>query len=93
MQFKGTKGEWYVFDNDRFPEIKLKDQFVGQICMLPYTDAEFEKAVNSREENLANAKLIAAAPDMLDALQKIASNSNDHAMIRIAIKAIEKALK
>lgn len=92
-EFKGTKGEWEVVNLYGFTEIKLKGQFVGQICMLPYTDAEFKKAVNSREENLANAKLIAAAPDLLEALQKIASNSNDHAMIRIAIKAINKALK
>lgn len=93
MEFKGTKGEWEVYDNGNFPEIKLKGQYVGQICMMPYSNAEFEKAVNSKEENEANAKLIAAAPDLLQALQKIAVNSNDHAMIRIAIKAIQKALK
>ena len=42
--------------------------------------------------NLANAKLIAAAPELLKALELIMSNSTDHAIIRIASKAINKAL-
>jgi len=39
----------------------------------------------------ANAKLIEQAPAMLEALELIASNSNDHAIIRIATKAIKEA--
>ncbi len=44
------------------------------------------------EEVKANAKLIAAAPQLLEALELIMSVSNDHAIIRIANKAIKKAL-
>lgn len=86
MEFKGTKEEWkYSIHNGKI------------IFNKPNMDLWFHDEGNNFKEEpkevLANAKLIAAAPDMLEALQKIAANSNDHAMIRIAIKAIQKAIK
>lgn len=78
MEFKGTKGNWRIYNDFKV------GTGVKNICEI-YN--------NTSNESKANAKLIAAAPDLLEALQKIASNSNDHAMIRIAIKAIQKALK
>lgn len=96
MEFKGTKGEWEVYDNGNFPEIKLKGQYVGQICMMPYSNAEFEKAVNSKEENEANAKLIAAAPELLQACIDVCNINNIDKLLEAkkeCKKAIQKALK
>ena len=80
-EFKGTKGEWRI------------ESIEGSCSLFIESNSGCLGTVWSNSKTEANAKLIAAAPDMLEALQKIASNSNDHAMIRIAIKAINKALK
>lgn len=80
MEFKGTKGEWVV---DRHPEIDSSKRAVYRIST---------EETPTKEQLKANAQLIAAAPEMLKALQLILSNSNDHAMIRVASKAINKAL-
>ena len=54
-----TKGDWVISE---FPiEIKSNGK---SICALPYT-------VRLDKETLANAKLIASAPELLAALQKI----------------------
>lgn len=109
MEFKGTKGEWFVKINSEYPEVNLFGQPVGSICILPYSDADYEKAVNSREENEANAKLIAAAPELLEALKlsitiierisdEYSELANKHSSFtqgehKQLQKAIEKALK
>ena len=59
MEFKGTKGEWTV-KRERGYDIDITNRD-GDICWLGLS--EFID-----ETKLANAKLIAAAPDLLDAL-------------------------
>ena len=58
-EFKGTKGEWTV-KRKRGYDIDITNRD-GDICWLGLS--EFID-----ETKLANAKLIAAAPDLLDAL-------------------------
>ena len=91
-EFKGTKGKWEVSD--------ICTDTVG--CHNIYTEhgkiitqfAAYEFRYCSIEETNANAKLIASAPDLLEALMSI---ENDNGSIPKAIwdmrnKAIEKAL-
>lgn len=68
--FKGTKGKWEVVDNGYFLDIKKVGE-TGDIASCIFVATEWEKAVNSIQQNKANANLIAAAPEMLEALMKI----------------------
>ena len=59
-KFKGTKGEWVV--SDKNPMMVLTDNGA-------YRSNAMQVVNSSVEELKANAKLIAAAPDLLSALQ------------------------
>lgn len=95
MEFKGTKGEWKrEYDN--------ADSMSGG-CWFDIGPAKVEFSYHStkeeEEEALANAKLIAAAPDLLKALQillelttQVHHPSIDYAR-GAAQNAISKALK
>ena len=100
MEFKGTKGEWRIEDKlgDETSYLIL-DKIGYEVCVA---DSEFIKDI---DEVIANAKLIAAAPDLLEALQLVTDelfqaieciNSVESAKsstnIKIAEKAINKAL-
>ena len=67
MMFKGTPGPWYVGDNGkegpnpRYWIVTNEETWCDRVCSVPeYNEA---KAV-------ANANLIAAAPDLLEALKE-----------------------
>lgn len=93
-EFKGTKGEWVNtiyegYDND----IKCGED---DICWFGFTSV-------SQEQMESNAKLIAAAPDLLEALQRFISLSETVLSanpsyigladeIKLSKKAINKAL-
>ena len=88
MKTKHTPGNWKIYGTPDISEnifIIQADFPHNQVAQVP---SIFSYKEDERE---ANAKLIAAAPEMLAALELIASTSNDHAIIRTAIKAIKKA--
>jgi hypothetical protein len=116
LEFKGTKGEWYMphlSDDDakcNCPFV-LCDSLHSSIGTIKVIELEvlpeqekgtsFENEYPTLEEAKANGKLIAAAPDLLKALQRIISHTTKEfseiygfgSPREEAIKAIEKALK
>lgn len=63
-EFKGTPGPWVVDESRHEGSINRLDPFrhIGMV-------SQFQYDTSSRAENEANAKLIAAAPDLLYALE------------------------
>ena len=95
LEFKGTKGEWELGGNTvdgilisaRHPQNR-------DICTVWKYDHSFLE----KQEAQANAKLIAAAPELLEALQNILIAIDSEKVIlaeeyEMGVKAIEKALK
>lgn len=93
-EFKGTKGEWkYSIHNGRI------------IFNKPNMDLWFHDEDNGFKESpsevLANAKLIAAAPELLNSLMNILSSGGQQCLedagfeneVKEAQRVIEKALK
>lgn len=70
MEFKGTKGEWVVQDKFRSPRVINES---GQVIFEHKTDCydttDDSHVYYSHNKMIANAKLIAAAPDLLRALK------------------------
>jgi hypothetical protein len=107
-EFKGTKGEWN-FENGRIFGVQDNGGFAFHAFVA---DAGFDSVFNNetainnnltpevdlkREEVIANMKLIAAAPDLLEALRQIMKEVNDPVISRgyinnVCNKAISKAL-
>lgn len=86
MEFKGTKGEWYVVSSE--PAEISTDQ--RTICFLSIQDYH-----NKDIQQIANAKLIAAAPELLEALMSIENDNNTipKSIWDMRNKAIKKALE
>ena len=85
MEFKGTKGEWEtgLFPNLNHPHrTVLTKEGSLEICTINLDTAEVR----------ANAKLIAASPDLLKALQGLLLNGHNNKQIEISKSAIQKAL-
>ena len=96
-KFKGTKGEWEcIFLSNKSRAVRNKG---GIICTL-YKPSRYigqdERYERELEENLNNQRLIAAAPDLLEALQEILEAVDNsvwnHQSLEKGTKAIEKAL-
>jgi hypothetical protein len=88
-EFKGTKGDWEIEYHDVGAAIGRADLDYQVADVYGYNDSECK----------ANAKLIAAAPDLLEALQEmvLVFNRDDidnaqHIRVGNAEAAIEKAL-
>ena len=94
METKHTKGEWEVFKPDHMGCTNVsigKNAGFNQFVELWHHQ-------NSKEESEANAKLIAAAPELLEALININNilnsayqSSKDEEILDITINAIKKA--
>jgi hypothetical protein len=75
MKAKHTPGPWVVFGClDRFPGIEAAD-----LSIVIWGDKHDESGVKgeTHEESIANANLIAAAPDLLEALEGIITTMPD----------------
>lgn len=66
--FKGTPGPWEVEDNGHFYDINAGRTTVGDTCS---SISWFDNDVHRGPVAKANARLIAAAPELLEALQMI----------------------
>ncbi len=83
-----TKGKWYIALNGKIL-IKTEQGFT-EICQMPFGSA---READEMPEAQANAYLIAATPDMYEALKQIASCKSNVPgdVIDIAQKALAKA--
>lgn len=96
-KYKFTQGDWIVKPNMSYVEV-ITENGTGRemVCNLFVYDGCFPssdpvKGDHLSKESFANAKLIAAAPKMLEALENLENDKNqipDHAwkMVQDAIK-------
>ena len=71
LEFKGTKGEWDVRDDFRKPSIlNESNQVLAMLSINCFDDEDGLHKYYSHNKMIANAKLIAAAPELLKALQE-----------------------
>lgn len=108
MEFKGTKGGWKKYNAVQLG-VTLSDTFIVKAgdCQIIVNKVNLrQEEIIPKEEAEANAKLIAAAPELLEALQemmnqfedvlKSSGNANlvpEFKCFQKSQQAIEKALK
>lgn len=72
METKHTPGQWFIMRQDKVGQFEIS----GHPFYKGHHDPLWHCTVtgNSESERLANANLIAAAPELLDALQGLVSD-------------------
>ncbi len=97
MEFKGTKGDWIVnLKHGLETDIFCEDIRIAQAKHYNTGEGDWTKNDPIREVGIANAKLIAAAPDLLEALKSAIPYLEQHSLsivLEKAEKAINKALE
>ena len=100
METKFTKGEWVIQNYNGKGSCIDIDTKIGNICQV-YSLVETDYKTPHNEELIANAKLIAAAPDMFNALEELlaqvkqftAGNIGEQDYFRDEISNAKKAIK
>jgi hypothetical protein len=98
MEFKGTKGKWScVFTSNNNRAVRNKGGIIATMYKPSKYDGQHERYDIELEEARCNQKLIAAAPELLEALQDVLYSLggeygiNDD-VYQKSIEAINKAL-
>lgn len=97
MEFKGTKGSWIFESTPPTHEPKCSTiEVYGDSLIQAWICKVQNNGVIEEQEGRANATLIAAAPDLLEALISLTETCEKHFSEEICLseakKAIEKAL-
>lgn len=76
MEFKGTKGKWYVEYNGYYNEVlSTSNSYEGRVfkasTLLHDLSAPGVADLSNSEEDKANAQLISCAPEMLEMLERV----------------------
>lgn len=77
MKTQHTKGEWVI--EQHHPSIYVCSGYKGFV-IAEVTNQQISHFIGNDEEAQANAKLIAAAPDMLEALNCLLETMRPHIM-------------
>ena len=92
--FKGTQGKWEFVHTEQHPTVENEWHSVVEMpkIAISITNTKF----TSKEETEANAKAIAAVPDMIESLQWAVAfgkngESHDKMIIDKCLKALLKA--
>lgn len=91
--FKGTPGPWEVESNAYYFSIESQGGGIGDVCMSGHV---FDGGDCLGSTSKANASLIAAAPELLEALQEAlpwVNNGLARGAHAKAVAAINKALR
>jgi hypothetical protein len=80
---KHTPGPWHVGMKPGPMVYGRNGEWVANCCL----------ETNTRGENLDNARLIAAAPELLKLAELIASRMDDYRTARIAVEMAEQVLR
>lgn len=97
MEFKGTKGKWISRYNGNYWEVNREEDFEDgkrlAISVMVFETKDGNLVFSRSGEVIANAKLIAAAPELLNACQLALGGIDPKSDIGKQIKkAINKAL-
>jgi len=90
---KYTQGPWSVYDSGYYPGIESESSNTT-IVTFGYSDEEQEIGIRgkNKEEITANANLIAAAPEMFEALQMVIQSDENDSLDRMDMDLIYKAV-
>ena len=96
METKHSKGEWFACCLDAKPHFVFAGEGEKTICAMSHNDPneeKYEKLMDTVtvEECRANARLIQAAPDLLEALQDIIASYDGSENNEVSWVDIDKA--